>query len=81
MRDDDVVTVVQDRFRLHAAAVEPQPITSVMRLQVLALPDGRFVLVVTGGALSTDDHDTLAGLAETLGAAELVVLTQPIEVG
>jgi hypothetical protein len=68
--------------------VEPSPLAGVPltahvdppRLHTLALPDGRFVLVVTGGGLPDGDYDTLRNLGKTVGAADVAVFVGHMEV-
>lgn len=76
VRIDGVIT---ERFAVRDQVAEP--LEPLRRLQALPLPDGRFALIVSGGALDEDDHTTLQALGQELGAATTAVFLHGFEVG
>lgn len=69
-----IAGVVAERF-----AEPAEMLGTVRRLQALTLPDGRFVLVVSGGGIDPTDYETLQTLAAEVGASGAVVFVGEIE--
>lgn len=51
-----------------------------MTLQVVELPNGRFMIVISGGGVSGDDEDRFKDLKESTGACAVLVSEEPVEV-
>jgi hypothetical protein len=81
--DPEYPTIITGEYDAEPSPLAGVPLTAHVdppRLHTLALPDGRFVLVVTGGGLPDGDYDTLRNLGKTVGAADVAVFVGHMEV-